>query len=398
MTRTAPAYSTKYNSSSGLYELHYTGANFTRIEKWLDQYAQEMIGFRGEVERTNLCPYSKDLSNWSKNDAGDGLDTSTQLSPNGIDYMQGMKADETVGLHHFYKAFTISSGVTYCVSAFFKKGSNLDWIAFTINDGSTKGNSFNLSTLEWGNNASGGGFLTKGYIDYGNSIIELWGTILSAGTIGTISIFPSASNGNANFAGGTVGATTVNLYVWGAQTEIGIYPSSYIPTTTGAVIRTADSALRFAAGGNIGSEDMMRGSATFKLLMKSRPTATRNLLSISDGGSSADEIKVDVLTDGTLVATSAASGGNAGSAACALDVCDNKIYLVGVHWQNNHLNLHVKNIYTGTVTNGNADTDCAMPDDLDRIELGVQEYGLTGDLALFRTPIRNPATLFSAAA
>ena len=43
-------------------------------------HIKTLIGLNVEPAATNLCPYSQDLSNWSKSDAGDTLNTNTQYA------------------------------------------------------------------------------------------------------------------------------------------------------------------------------------------------------------------------------------------------------------------------------------------------------------------------------
>lgn len=375
MTRAAPGYVEVINESTGIITLHYCGSNLPRLGYWKDANGLYLRGYLWEVERTNSCLYSQDLSNWTKNNAGDTLDISTQLAPDNIHYMQGIIANSTSTQHHFFKTVTAVSGQTYCYYYFVKKG-NKSWVdlaTYNPTDGARE-SFFNLDALMWGSD-SGGGWLSKGYIDCGNGIIQLWGVNVQNNTNVTLYCTPANSNGVIAFSGDGL---TVNDYFWGMQLVQGTYPSSTILTTSSPAIRSADTGLQMAGGANLGTEDLGRGVHIVDFIMRGKPTAARSLVEISDGGDSADMIKMNFDTDGYLNASSAASGGNAGSVQIANNFCDNQLYRAALIYKENHLNIAIKNLATGAISMGTPDVSCDMPDALDRVCWKPLEYGLIG--------------------
>lgn len=92
------------------------------------------------------------------------------------------------------------------------------------------------------------------------------------------------TNTNITYTGGG----TAGLFVWGGQFEAGAaFPSSYIPTTTVAVARTADSCMRF-----LGSEfSGAAGSVVVQGRMGAgREAANQFIYNFDDGGGSANRI------------------------------------------------------------------------------------------------------------
>jgi hypothetical protein len=64
------------------------------------------------------------------------------------------------------------------------------------------------------------------------------GTITPGSTAGAWRIQISNTSGGAVTGDGTSG-----IFIWGAQLEVGAFPTSYIPTTTTALTRPVDSAV-----------------------------------------------------------------------------------------------------------------------------------------------------------
>ena len=361
-TRASVAYLDKLEDGNTTRKLYQVGDNWLRNVSRLDSNGDEIQGYLPETAATNLCLQSEDFdTTWVKIDAGD-LIADGYTAPNKSTTADGLVPDTTDGQHYIQQAITLTAA-TYTFSMWAKKGSQ-DWVGLYQSPGGAGGRYFNLSTGELGGVISGTPI---------ESFIESWGDswyrvgISFTGTAAshTVRIYPAEADGDAIFAGDG----SVSTYMWGAQVELEDYMTSYIPTTTGTVARDDDQ-LRFLGDdgnlGGVGSE--LRGTFASKVLLPSYDnTNTRTMLQLSDGGSSADRVvcRLRASNDG-LEYLSAATDGNAGAIAGTTDAVDGVVHDIRYTWVVDDATAYLDGVSEGS------DTSVDIPNDLDRIDIGLR--------------------------
>jgi hypothetical protein len=207
----------------------------------------ESLGLLVEEQRTNLLTYSNDFSNaaWTPVTAT-CVFTQNITGPDGISNSSWTIDDQsTAGDGAAFEqslSITPSATTNYCLSIFVKQGTAtyFDFYAFFIGN-STRGSSlrytFSTDTLEVFSTDGGGITPTiYGKISYPNGWYRFYFVVNDAnnGLNNTLlyRIYPAGRD--ANLIGTTL--------FYGSQIEQGYFPTSYIPTTTATVTRTADNA------------------------------------------------------------------------------------------------------------------------------------------------------------
>lgn len=222
----------KYNPATDADEMYSVGSGWPRTERWRMSDGTTVMGFRSELQRTNLITYSHvSEATWTKADAGDT--TAAADGPWGAGSAEGWVADSTNGSHARYLACTTTAAVH---AAFVRvKAGAVTWVA--IHDPiSNVGRYFNLSTGALG--GVYGGAPTASYtVDNRNgwwTCAMVWTATAAARNF---TVYPAEADGDAAFAGN---GSSASIYFAHAQVELGDCCSSAIRTSGTTAQRNKD--------------------------------------------------------------------------------------------------------------------------------------------------------------
>lgn len=199
------------------------------------------LGLLVEEARTNLVTYSEDMTNGQWTKAEVTITANHTTAPDGTQTADFIVEDNSTSasFNRIYDDVTVSSGTVYTFSVFVKRAAEGSPRNVRLLLGCGYGEDTSVFNLENGtvyqNDAGGTGQI----LDYGNGwyrCILVGG--LSAATGACTQIRLMDTSFSETYAGDGVSG----LYVWGAQFELGSFPTSYIPTSGSAVTRAADVA------------------------------------------------------------------------------------------------------------------------------------------------------------
>jgi hypothetical protein len=184
-----------------------------------------------EPARTNLIQYSEDTTTWGKNQTP-VVTLNQGISPDGSQTADKAVVDLTSEGFYNFNAGTVTSGVTYAVSIFIKYISGVSNIQFGFAGTGFGGDNNNVFNIVNGTIVSSFANSTNQIINYGNGWFRL--TCTKTATATNTGGFILYGNENAE----------IQYYLWGAQFELGSYPTSYIPNfgTALGVTRSAETA------------------------------------------------------------------------------------------------------------------------------------------------------------
>jgi hypothetical protein len=200
----------------------------------------ESLGLLIEEQRTNLLLRSEEFDNasWFKNVSTVVADST--VAPNGTLTADQLVGDGTNDAHRIQQTATIVGAVSF--SVYLKQGTERYAYLYILGRSSTNdtGN-FTYIDLQDGVITSSGGTdaVTPTITTVGNGWFRL--------TTGRSTAFSGSTQievriGVANTPNVQTSTASGYIFIWGAQLEAGAFATSYIPTTTAQVTRSADAA------------------------------------------------------------------------------------------------------------------------------------------------------------
>ena len=222
---------TFFNSSGVLTTAPVNGPRFNHVyngSSWVSK------GLLVEEQRTNLCTYSSNQLNAAWVPFNSTITASGETDPVGGTSAFRIAETTTSNQRHIAYNTITPSAATFTYSVF-AKAQERNWLQLiSFDDPNLYYTWFNLSTGVVGTNAAGN---TATITAVGNGWYRCSVTRTVAST-GAQYIQTGPANGDNNSA--YAGDPTKGLLVYGAQVEIGSFPTSYIPTVASSVTRSAD--------------------------------------------------------------------------------------------------------------------------------------------------------------
>ena len=195
----------------------------------------ESLGLLVEEARTNLITYSQQFDNaaWGK-PINTTVTANTHVAPDGTTTADTINAID----NQIIGNVAVTASTTYTVSVFIRKTTGATLFPMLVV------NEFSSDQQRVLNTNTGQLVVRNAALNTGiqcESVGSYWHVSYSgnvgANTILDFLIYPAASTNGSNYSGGTG-----SIVAWGAQVEPGSFPTSYIPTTTATVTRSADVA------------------------------------------------------------------------------------------------------------------------------------------------------------
>ncbi len=221
----------------------------TNIPRFDHTSAGVCRGLLIEESRTNVALYSGALvinTGWGGTlttvASGTGPDGNAayELAETTTNTLQSVA--NTGGTSGSTQATSVTSGVTYTGSIFVKKVTgSVDWVQITHGSagfGTAQYANINLSNGTIGNSSGG----TAKVETYSNGWYRVSWTCAATATVLTNNVIIGCiqnTNGTTRLPT-YAGSTSNKLLAAMCQFEVGSFPTSYIPTTTGSVVRSAD--------------------------------------------------------------------------------------------------------------------------------------------------------------
>ena len=240
---------TFFNSSGVLTTAAINGPRFNHIyngSSWVSK------GLLVEEQRTNTSTYSEQFDNAAWTKAGGSISANQIAAPDGATTADKFTENSGSSVHYCLGSGGSIANNTICTASCFVKKGDRRYVYLTLNDGTATRLRytviFDLDTGTGVNEFSIGSPTDTGYFiqNFSNGWYKISVKIKTGSSQAyacemAIGMSDSASPSTRDFTNPSyTGNGSSNFYLWGTQVEAGAFPTSYIPTTTAAVTRSAD--------------------------------------------------------------------------------------------------------------------------------------------------------------
>jgi hypothetical protein len=331
-------------------------------------------GLLVEPQRTNLVLRSEEFDNayWTKDNAT--ITANQATAPDGTLSADLLSETTSSTFHTIYSNVFNTAAVVHSGSIFLKKGTGAtapDYVSLYLSNGAG-GFGTNRASVNVSNGTISqqvGCSVTSQ--SYGNGWFRFTVTPTSAALGANARIFLAFNNNNPTpsvILPIYVGATTSDVFIWGAQLEAASTASSYIPTVASTVTRVADAVSKTGASALIGQTE-----GTIYVEVDIQRDAAGSLVVI-DGGNPADFIATEKTATRTIRVRIRRAGGT------ITTIITSSVLAIGVHkialgYTNGDYALYIDGVSAGTSTNSTNYPDTTLT----QVSLASASYGFFND-------------------
>jgi len=342
-----------------------------------------------EPQRTNLMFYSEQFDDayWTK--SASSITSNSTTAPDGTSSADTLLANGASSAHSVATpSMSFALATSYSVSVFVKKGTN-DFIQLFT--GAAIGGMFANFNINAGTVGTVGTITgsnpTSSITNFGNGWYRCtmnFTTFLAGSTLVKFVIVSSASAAREE-----TNTLATSVILWGAQLELGAYPTTYIPTTTASATRVADACFKTGISSLIGQTEGTFFVET-EYDREGLSVLARKLISANDG-SSANLIDIYVPSgQNSLQARIRANSTTLGGISTS-SVPLGKVKIAYAYKANDYV-LYINGVQIGTVTTGGSITFSSVVSTLQigDGESGADELGgKIGQVVVFKTRLTN---------
>ena len=261
--------------SNGLVQT--AGNNVARFDH--DPVTLASRGLLIEESRTNTFQRSEDFTQaiWTKTNVTVTGDNAT--SPDGNNTADSIFETAINSGHRIQYGSSIAAG-TYSASVYVKRVGGRNVNLEFVSGGSGAYANFNLQTATVtlsGAYGTGFTFISASITNAGNNWFRI--SLVATTPVSTSQLLIQILDGNNN---SYLGDVTKGVQLWGAQLEAGSFATSYIPTTTASVVRSAD-VCSISGVGFTGMWNALEGSMLFNSIYNSPISNSQRMWEITDG-------------------------------------------------------------------------------------------------------------------
>jgi hypothetical protein len=206
----------------------------------------ESLGLLVEEQRTNLLVRSEEFDNASWSKVRSSITANTIVAPDGTLTADKIVEDTSASATHAVTQSIIQAANTTSTFSVNAKAAERSFVnlRITVDGVNFIRCGFDLSNGTAGTPENGGN--GSGAVASIQSVGNGWYRCAISGIQSSTNSNPQAqifiATGTTTASAPYTGDGTSGIYLWGAQLEVGAFPTSYIPTTTAAVTRSADVA------------------------------------------------------------------------------------------------------------------------------------------------------------